>query len=107
MKQLLICIYVRDGRPVPYFLFRCPFFIQGNVAKVDQNVQRYDQQIDDIGDQHVIDLAGDQLCGNACNITCNDQQDKGQARALCGFGSVGLDHIQRPGKAKAHKHNCF
>ena len=61
--------------------------------------------VDEIGDQHVVDIVAEELRRDARHVAEGDHQDEGQAHALRGAGFDVPDHRQGPGQPEADQHD--
>ena len=75
------------------------------VAEIDDQIQADREEIEEIDDQHIVDLSGDDLGGDAADIAEDDQQDERQAHAVRRARAVIVDKRDRPRKAKADEHH--
>lgn len=82
-------------------------FVNRCVAEINDDVNRYDDEIQNVGDEYVIDLSRNYLGGNACNVARGDEQDKGQTCSSCSSCFIRLYDIKRPREAEANQHDCF
>ena len=77
------------------------------VDEIDDHIGRNDHEIDDVHDQHIAEIAAQDLRGDPRDIACDDEQDELQTHRL---GAARLNvfiHGQRPRAAEANKHHCF
>ena len=77
------------------------------VAEIDEQVQADREKIEEIDDQHIVDLSGNDLGGDAADIAENDEQDERQAHAVRRAGAVVVDKRDRPRKAETDEHHRF
>ena len=77
------------------------------VDEVDHQIGGYHQQVDDVCDEHVVDLVADDLRGDAGDVADDDHHDEHQAHALCRTGFDIFDQVDRPRNAEADEHDGF
>ena len=70
--------------------------VQLLVAEVDEQVRADGQQIENIHGQHIGDVMGDQLRGDAAEIAEDDEQDEREAHAARRAGAGVVDEGDRP-----------
>ena len=95
------------GQGLPVLLPKGARVVQLLVAEVDEQVRADGQQIENIHGQHIGDVMGDQLRGDAADVAEDDEQDEREAHAARRAGAVVVDDGDRPRKAEAQQHHGF
>ena len=87
------------------FFFSQP--VQPAVAEIEAGVDAHGDEVDDVEDHHIVEMAADEFAGNAEGVADQQEYFKDQAFPFGGAGHPGFVNGDGPGDPKADDHNHF